>query len=355
VSPNGRWVATCSWFSDGRSKGIRIWDADSGREVDELPLEGAGGARFSPDGRWLATYGSGRYQLWEVGTWKPGRRFEGYPLFSPDSRLVALGSFGVVRLVEIDKGKEVARLTSPEATWYGPLCFTPDGTRLIATDADEKTLHVWDLRAIRQQLKVMDLDWDWPEFGPAEPKVQAAKFVKVELRTGDLRLTRAQKARQAIDRYRHEVKVNPDNAKACNSLAWACLTAPTEMRDVKAAVPLAENAVRLAASDLNYRNTLGVAYYRAGRYREAVELLRANVDKQQDRLLAYDLYFLAMSHHRLGEAARAQDYFDWAVRWTRTQPTLAEAHVEELTAIRSEAEELLKKESGAKGQESEKK
>ena len=67
-----------------------------------------------------------------------------------------------------------------------------------------------------------------------------------------------------------------------------------------------------------YRNTLGVAYYRAGRYREAVDVLRPNLESQDDRSLAFDLYFLAMSHHCLGEAARARDYFDWAVRWTGT-------------------------------------
>jgi serine/threonine protein kinase/WD40 repeat protein len=361
VSPDGRWVATCSFFSDGRSKSTRIWNADSGEKVHELPLEGTTVARFSPDGRWLATCTWSGTQLWEVGTWQPGRRFDGLTLFNPDifspkGRLVALGGvFGVVRLVDTDTGKEVARLTGPEPTHYTPLCFTPDGTGLIATGADEKTLHVWDLRAIRLQLKAMDLDWEWPEFGPAEPKVQAPKFVRVEVLTSALQLTREQKARQAIEHYLHEVIVNPDNASACNALAWAYLTAPAELRDVKAAVPLAENAVRLAASDFHYLNTLGVAYYRAGRYREAVELLRANLDKRADQSLAFDLYFLAMSHHRLGEAARARVYFDWAVRWTRTQPNLDATHVEELTAIHAEAEELLKKVSGAKSKESQKK
>jgi serine/threonine protein kinase/WD40 repeat protein len=342
VSPNGRWVATCSHFTDGRSKSTRIWDADSGRQVHELPLEGATGARFSADGRWLATvHGSGT-QLWTVGTWKPGHRFDAGPLaFSPDSRLVALGNvFGVIRLVETATGREVARLTGPEPQGYSPACFTPDGTRLIATRSDGKTLHVWDLRAIRQQLKVMDLDWDWPEFDPAEPKAQAAKFVKLEILTGDLRLTREQKARLDIDRYRHEVKVKPDNVEACNALAWTYLTAPAELRDVKAALPLAENAVRLTAGNTNFLNTLGVAYYRNGRYREAVELLRGNLEKQEDQVLATDLYFLAMSQQRLGEAARARDYFDWAVRWTAVRPRAADEE-EVLTAIRAEAQELL--------------
>jgi uncharacterized protein HemY len=113
------------------------------------------------------------------------------------------------------------------------------------------------------------------------------------------------------------------------------------LRDVKAALPLAEKAVRLAARNALYRNTLGMAYYRAGRYREAVETLRPNLDKQDDIGLAFDLYFLAMSHHRLGETARARDYYDWAARWTRAQPGRSAAHREELTAFRSEAEELL--------------
>jgi serine/threonine protein kinase/WD40 repeat protein len=342
VSPDGRWVATCSWFSDGRSKSTRIWDADSGRQVDELPLEGATSAWFSPDGRWLATSHWSGTQLWEVGTWRPGRRFDAGIAFSPDGRLLALSDvFSVIRLVETATGREVARLTGPEPQRYAAACFTPDGTRLIARGSDEKMLHVWDLRAIRQQLKGMGLDWEWPEFGPAEPQAQAGKFVKVEVVTGDVRLTREQIARQAIDRYRHELKANPDNASACNNLAWVYLTGPTELRDVPAALPLAENAVRLAGGSANYRNTLGVAYYRSGRYRETVATLRAKLDKQADQTLAFDLYFLAMSHQRLGEAARARDYFDWAVRWTGAQPSLAGAYVEQLAAIRAEAEELL--------------
>ena len=84
-----------------------------------------------------------------------------------------------------------------------------------------------------------------------------------------------------------------------------------------------------------------MAYYRAGRYREAVEVLRPNVAKQADWAVAYDLYFLAMSHHRLGETARARDYYDWAVRWVQVQRDLKPHNLEELIAFRAEAEELL--------------
>ena len=38
VSPNGRWVVTCSWWEHPRYKSVRIWDAASGAHVHDLPL-----------------------------------------------------------------------------------------------------------------------------------------------------------------------------------------------------------------------------------------------------------------------------------------------------------------------------
>src|SRR5262249_26462855 len=51
VSPDGRLVATCSWFWDGRTNSVRIWKSEGGKanRVLELPVEGHSIARFSPD------------------------------------------------------------------------------------------------------------------------------------------------------------------------------------------------------------------------------------------------------------------------------------------------------------------
>src|SRR5262249_36912092 len=157
-----------------------------------------------------------------------------------------------------------------------------------------------------------------------------------EVLPGDLAPTREQRARQAIQRSRRAAEAKPNDPWACNGLAWAYLTAPEPLRDVEAALPLAEKAVRLAPGVAIIRNTLGVAYYRAGRYREAVEALRPNVETEEDWALAHDLYFLAMSHHRLGETARARDYYDWAVRWVATQRDLRPEALDELSAFRAE-------------------
>ncbi len=121
--------------------------------------------------------------------------------------------------------------------------------------------------------------------------------------------------------------------------------APEDLRNDEEALKLAEKALRLSpenAADLaNCRNTLGLAYYRAGRYRDGVEILRPNLTAQMDRALAFDLYFLAMSHHRLGDAERARDYYDLAGRWMKNQKGLSARHVEELTLFRAEADEVL--------------
>jgi hypothetical protein len=71
--------------------------------------------------------------------------------------------------------------------WYHPACFTPDGTRLVATCSSETAVYVWDLRLIRQQLKELDLDWDWPDFKPADPDGDAAKPLRVEIVPGEKR------------------------------------------------------------------------------------------------------------------------------------------------------------------------
>src|SRR5262249_3684723 len=102
------------------------------------------------------------------------------------------------------------------------------------------------------------------------------------------------------------------------------------------------------AASANYSNTLGVAYHRAGRYREAVDILRPNLDRQDAKLLAFDLYFLALSHQRLGDGAQARDYLAWAVRWTKSQRDLPAAIVVELGEFRAEAEELLGTNNGKK-------
>jgi WD40 repeat protein len=354
ISPDGRWIVTCTDAPDGRSKSVQIWDArpghaETGRRVHELPmLDGSAFAKFSPDGRWLMTTTARASHLWEVGTWRPVQRFvRVHFCFSPDSRLLAINDvLSVIRLLETDTGREVTRLTGPDSAWYQPFCFSPDGTRLVTSGPGYAGLYVWDLRLIRRQLKELDLDWEWPDFAPSEGSSSIARPLKLEVDFGDLgkpTLSRAERARRKIEQYRRALAAKPDDPAGCNSLARLYATAPQPLRDVKAALPLAERAVKLAPQNAMNANTLGVVYYRAGRYREAVEVLRANLARSEDSRLVHDLYFLAMSCKKLGETERARDYYDWAVRWLRTQPNVSTNFFsqEELAEFQAEAKAVL--------------
>jgi WD40 repeat protein len=344
LSADGRWAASAGWHSDR----VRLWNVTTGQMVHEWVLGKWTTVFFTPDSRALIISRGDEFSFWDVETLQPIRRlprdvspYPGHVAFSADGRLMALEMApAVVHLKEVATGRTVARLEDPSGervSWQG---FTPDGTRLVVAAKYASAMHIWDLRAIRTRLKDMDLDWDWPEFPPAPTGTPVATPVTIEV-LAQPALTRAQRAQQAIERYRREVEADPNSAKACNALAWAYLVAPEALRDVEVALPLAEKAVRLTSRSALYLNTLAVAYYRAGRYRDAVEVLRPNVEKQEDWALPYDLYVLAMSYHRLGETARARDYYDWAVRWGSTQRELEPEQCEELTALRAEAGELL--------------
>jgi hypothetical protein len=245
------------------------------------------------------------------------------------------------RLVETATGRTLATLDDPNLEPVVHPVFTPDGTRLIAhTNGKVKGVRVWDLRLIRRHLAEMGLDWAAPPFLPAA-ETGPARPLTVEVRTGLPAFTREEKSRRNIEDYRTRHEANRNDPAACNNLAWVLLTAPEPLRDVKAALSLAERAVKLAPKNAVFANTLGAAYYRAGRYREAADVLRPNLDRQADKYLAFELYFLAMSHHRLGETPRARDYFAWAVRWERTQSNLTPDEVEELKEFHAEAAAVL--------------
>jgi hypothetical protein len=50
------------------------------------------------------------------------------------------------------------------------MCFSPDGSHLVATHVEFKGIYVWDLRRIREQLAGLGLDWEAPPYPPAAPR-----------------------------------------------------------------------------------------------------------------------------------------------------------------------------------------
>jgi hypothetical protein len=96
-----------------------------------------------------------------------------------------------------------------------------------------------------------------------------------------------------------------------------------------------------------YLNTLGVALYRSGQFAEAGPVLERSLDAGKGQTDAFDLFFLAMCHHRLGDAARAKDCLECGRRWFQTRKDkLPAAWVEELSAFQAEADAVLAERAG---------
>jgi hypothetical protein len=345
VSPDGRWVATGS-HSLQEGPGVKVWDAQTGRLVKELPVGAFCRVAFSPDGRWLVTP-SGGVRLWAVESWQEGPRLSdapGYFAFTHDGRLAALEDVpGVVRLVLTESGRELARLTAPERTRLLPRSFTPDGGQLVTFGGETGMVYVFDLRAIRRQLAELGLDWDQPPLPPQDSGETPRQPLTIEVDHGGAApsLSPQVKSRQRIEQARVLFQERPEDTLVCNELAWAYLTAPEPLRNVKEALALAEKAVKLRPENVIYQDTLALAFYRDGQYRRAVEILEPLLKSQEDRFLATDLYVLAMSHHKLGHAGPARDFFVLAGRWSVKLNDLSPDMREELAAFRAEAVVVL--------------
>src|SRR5262249_46078771 len=104
-----------------------------------------------------------------------------------------------------------------------------------------------------------------------------------------------------------------ENADVANQVAETCLLAPNATEDLAQAVRLAEKAVAGKRIFTNL-NTLGIALYRAGQLDLSIQRLNEAVQVHGKGGTAYDWLFLAMAHHRLGQADEARKWMEKAVQ-----------------------------------------
>jgi serine/threonine protein kinase/WD40 repeat protein len=346
VSPDGRWAALASHY--GPPPYVIVWDVETGRRVNTLDVAQSAEARFSPDCRWLATSASGSCKVWEVGTWRLAREFGTDTRdvgFSPDSTLLAVCCRDQVQLYDPATGRRVATLESSEQSETNP-CFSPDGRMLAVCDEQTHSILVWDLGLIRSELAKLGLDWDAPTLPPAPAEgASPTPPMSIELdyacRDKAQQQSPAGRPKPALETPQQAVAAQRDDPYALNSLAWSLLTSPEPLRDVASALDYARRAVKRKPAEPIYLNTLGVALYRSGRDAEAVSVLEQSLAAGMGQLDAFDLFFLAMARHRLGDAAKARADFDRAVRWVNDQPNLFPQHRDELKQFRAEAEAVL--------------
>jgi WD40 repeat protein len=185
VSPDGRYVATGTW----RGKGVKVWEADTGKLVCDLPAEESAGVAFTPDGsRLLVLESEGTYRSYRVGLWE--REWErrdpdtGFTrglraAFHPDGRIMAHVSDRVnLRLVGWETGAELAVLPVPESQNLSGYQFSPDG-RYVAAVTVRGTVQLWDLQRLRACLREAGLDW-CPPARESESNQDGAVLLEVD-------------------------------------------------------------------------------------------------------------------------------------------------------------------------------
>ena len=130
-----------------------------------------------------------------------------------------------------------------------------------------------------------------------------------------------------------------DLAAGRAALAWLLAACPDpQVRDATRAVEVARKAVAQAPQDPKYRGTLGVAHYRAGNWKAALEELdRALRLAGGDSAAGNAGFFLAMAHWELGYKEQARKLYDRAAEWMAKN----RSNDEELRRFRAEAAELL--------------
>ncbi|MCI0462915.1 MAG: tetratricopeptide repeat protein, partial [Gemmataceae bacterium] len=168
-------------------------------------------------------------------------------------------------------------------------------------------------------------------------------YVWAHFRLGEA-LARQKKLEEAIAAYRQALKLrknfpeaNARLAMMLNAKAWGQVAAPAVApAEAAKALELVKEAVKLSPAIAAYWNTLGVAHYRAGEWKEAVAALQQSM-KLGKGGSCEDWFFLAMAHWRLGNQPEARRWFDRAVTWMdRMAPDQ-----EELRRFRAEAAKLL--------------
>jgi tetratricopeptide (TPR) repeat protein len=178
------------------------------------------------------------------------------------------------------------------------VALTPDGTRLATADNDCK-LKVWDARpwtaeaaVEREALGLLD-----SLFAKPLRKADVIDYLK---NAPTIRPQARQLALGFVDRYHEET-----NPEIYHRESWALVRQPhLNSYQYRFALLQAEHACRLSPDLPGYCIGLGAALYRAGRYREAVEILGKADGPDQSSSAA--LAFLAMAHHRLGQQEQAR-------------------------------------------------
>jgi WD40 repeat protein len=299
-SRDGNWIATSA-----EDHTVRIWHVASGREYltlahsDPVDL-----IRFSPDSKWLLTVSKrrGEVAIWPVDVlpWTLARKPRE---LNAEER----------ERFEIDSAQapEQPTETPPERVppYRRRALFYAEGEQWprAAADFTQVSRQYPDDFQVLAQAAVTSLAAD-DQAGYRKLCAAGVGRLRTDAETED------------INRLLRTVSMGPD--------------AVDDWQPLYRMVQAAKSGKQRPESE---RLVLGAVLYRAGWYREAIQLLGGTKPSPRGAL------FLAMAHHRLGHADEAAEQLDWAAKSSARDKQQPWDERLELQLLRREAETLLRK------------
>lgn len=133
-----------------------------------------------------------------------------------------------------------------------------------------------------------------------------------------------------------QAKLQTDNSTLWNNSAWSIVVQPDRSVPQYAdALNFANHAVRLVPNRPDFMNTLGVAQYRIGDFKEAIESLKASEEllsaQEPKKSELSNAIFMAMAEYRLGNREAAKSLLN----------QVREIAIKSPTEISSEAEKFI--------------
>jgi WD40 repeat protein/tetratricopeptide (TPR) repeat protein len=299
IDPHDRLLAVADFMGEVRV--LSLSDLEVRATLERIDGLGPVGLAFQGDGQWLAVGGADRrVTIWDTRTF--------------------------------EKTFTLPRFSSPILD----LAFQSNGSRLAVAATDE-LIPIWDVAGLQNDLIRLRLLPEASSVSDSTERARPRDAGPTMSRTGAPQIISAEWATWLLE---HMLEIEPNQPQACVELAWIRVMGPKALRDPDAALPLAKRAVELAPDVPDRLNTLGVVYYRLGRWNDAIDALHAAAQANPQGATGFDLYFQAMSHQQLGQTDLAREEFDLATQWW-AEAELTTAQVHELDAIRAEADLVL--------------
>jgi hypothetical protein len=262
---------------------------------------------FSPDGRRLASAsGDKTVKVWDAASGQELRTLQGHTArvfsvaFSPDGRRLASASIdGTVKVWDAASGQELRTLKGQNAPVLS-VAFSPDGRCLACGSADGMAA-IYDAQPLTPQNRV-DLEALAMVDELCDRLLLQSDVLKAVQRTTGI----TEEVREVALRLAKRRQDNPVNV---NNTSWGIVREPGAASEgYRQALRWAEAACGLQPGNGNFLNTLGVAQYRVGQYRDALTTLTQaeplNAKRYRDTFPG-DPAFMAMAHYHLGQKDQA--------------------------------------------------